>query len=62
MMRLLSRPFRPEDESEADRDGAAWAYRAGYDPREMAALFERLHQRDFDDEHHGREGQRIGEQ
>ncbi len=48
MMRLMSRPFRPEDESEADRDGAAWAYRAGYDPREMAALFERLHQRDND--------------
>jgi predicted Zn-dependent protease len=48
MMRLLSRPFRPEDESEADHDGAAWAYRAGYDPREMAALFERLHQRDND--------------
>jgi predicted Zn-dependent protease len=47
-MRLMSRPFRPEDESAADRDGAAWAWRAGYDPREMAALFERLHQRDSD--------------
>ena len=35
--------FRPEDEAEADRDGAAWAYRAGYDPREMAALFYTLH-------------------
>ena len=48
MMRLLGRPFRPEDESEADRDGATWAYRAGYDPREMAELFARLHQRDND--------------
>jgi predicted Zn-dependent protease len=48
MMRLLGRPFRPEDEAEADRDGAAWAWRAGYDPREMAGLFARLHQRDND--------------
>jgi predicted Zn-dependent protease len=48
MMRLISRPFRPEDEAAADRDGAAWAYRAGYDPREMAALFSRLHERDND--------------
>ncbi len=48
MMRLMSRPFRPEDEAIADRDGAAWAWRAGYDPREMAALFNRLHQRDND--------------
>lgn len=46
MMRLVGRPFRPEDEAAADRDGAGWAYRAGYDPREMAALFQRLHQRD----------------
>jgi predicted Zn-dependent protease len=48
MMRLLGQPFRPEDEAAADRDGAAWAYRAGYDPREMAALFSRLHERDKD--------------
>ena len=48
MMRLMGRPFRPEDEAEADRDGAAWAYRAGYDPREMAALFFRLQKRDND--------------
>ena len=46
MMRLVGRPFRPEDEAEADRDGAEWAYRADYDPREMAALFFRLHERD----------------
>jgi len=48
MTRMLSRPFRPQDEAEADRDGAAWAYRTGYDPREMAALFDRLHQRSND--------------
>lgn len=46
LMRLFSHPFRPEDEAEADRDGATWAYHAGYDPREMAAMFLRLHQRD----------------
>ena len=46
LMRMFARPFRPEDETEADRDGAAWAYRAGYDPREMAELFLRLHRRD----------------
>jgi predicted Zn-dependent protease len=43
-----ARPFRPEDESEADRDGAAWAFRAGYDPRELAELFMKLHRRDGD--------------
>jgi predicted Zn-dependent protease len=45
LMRLWSRPFRPEDEREADQDGARWAYQAGYDPREMAKLFLRLHER-----------------
>jgi predicted Zn-dependent protease len=48
MMRLVGRPFRPEDEAAADRDGAAWAYRAGYDSREMARLFDKLHRRDND--------------
>lgn len=38
MMRIWSRPFRPEDEAVADSDGARWAYRAGYDPRELARL------------------------
>jgi predicted Zn-dependent protease len=46
MMKMLMKPFRPEDEAEADLDGATWAYRAGYDIREMAALFLRLHERD----------------
>jgi predicted Zn-dependent protease len=35
----FARPFRPEDEAEADLDGATWSYRAGYDPRELAKLF-----------------------
>jgi predicted Zn-dependent protease len=48
IMRLVGRPFRPEDEAAADHDGAEWAYRAGYDPREMATLFHKLHQRTND--------------
>lgn len=48
MMRMMGRPFRPEDEAVADRDGAAWAHRAGYDPREMAKLFARLHEKNND--------------
>jgi predicted Zn-dependent protease len=48
MMRTFARPFRPEDEAEADRDGAIWAYRAGYDPREMAKLFLAMHRREAD--------------
>jgi predicted Zn-dependent protease len=42
---LFARPFRPEDETEADMDGATWTYRAGYDPRELAKLFLRFEQR-----------------
>lgn len=45
LARSFMRPFRPEEEAEADRDGAAWAFRAGYDPREMAKLFQRWHER-----------------
>jgi predicted Zn-dependent protease len=41
MLKLMSRPFRPEDERDADEDGARWAFAAGYDPREMAKLFQR---------------------
>jgi predicted Zn-dependent protease len=48
MMRLMGRPFRPEDEAAADRDGAAWAFEAGYDPRETADLFARLHHKNQD--------------
>jgi len=38
LARLWTRPFRPEDESQADADGARWAYDAGYDPREFSQL------------------------
>lgn len=45
VLRAWTRPFQPEDEMEADRDGATWAYRTGYDPREMARLFANLERR-----------------
>ncbi|OHB69817.1 MAG: hypothetical protein A2V70_14790 [Planctomycetes bacterium RBG_13_63_9] len=45
LARIWMRPFRPEDEAEADRDGARWAYQVGYDPREMGNLFLRLRDR-----------------
>lgn len=38
LARLWTRPFRPEDESQADADGARWAHQLGYDPREFARL------------------------
>jgi predicted Zn-dependent protease len=38
LLQVFTRPFRPEDEAQADEDGARWAYAAGYDPREMAKL------------------------
>jgi predicted Zn-dependent protease len=41
MTKLWARPFRPEDERDADRDGVAWAFAAGYDPREAAKLFQK---------------------
>lgn len=39
LMKLWARPFRPEDERDADSDGVAWALASGYDAREMARLF-----------------------
>lgn len=48
MSQMWAAPFRPQDESAADADGATWAYQAGYDPREMAKLFLKLHERDKD--------------
>ena len=42
MTKNFARPFRPEDEATADRDGATWAFELGYEPREMARLFKRL--------------------
>ncbi|MBI3986777.1 MAG: M48 family metalloprotease [Lentisphaerae bacterium] len=45
LMKAFLRPLRPEDETQADRDGATWAFESGYDPREFAALFLKLHER-----------------
>ena len=41
MAKLWARPFRPEDERDADQDGVAWSFAAGYDPREMAKVFQK---------------------
>lgn len=41
MTKMWARPFRPEDERDADRDGVLWSYKAGYDSREMAKLFQK---------------------
>ena len=41
MTKLWARPFRPEDERDADHDGVDWAHAAGYDAREMAKLFQK---------------------
>lgn len=46
LMRVSSRPFRPQDEAAADRDGVDWAYRAGYDPREMARVFRKFREQE----------------
>jgi predicted Zn-dependent protease len=42
MPRLFQRPFGPEEELGADRDGITWAYRLGYDPRAVQGIFEAL--------------------
>jgi predicted Zn-dependent protease len=47
MTKMFSRPYQPEDEAEADLDGARWAYEAGYDPRAMGELFRRRQQADM---------------
>ena len=41
MTKMWTRPFRSEDERDADRDGVAWSYAAGYDSRELAKLFQK---------------------
>lgn len=46
LVKQFARPFRLEEEAEADLDAARWVFEIGYDPIEMAALFRRLHQRD----------------
>ena len=42
MPQLFQRPFGPEEELEADRDGITWAYRLGYDPRAVQLVFAAL--------------------
>ena len=43
MMRdQFMKPFRPEDEAQADRDGATWIHALGYDPRALARMFARV--------------------
>jgi predicted Zn-dependent protease len=45
MMQLFQRPFGPEEELEADRDGITWAWRLGYDPRAVRLIYEALEPR-----------------
>ncbi len=40
--RLFQRPFGPEEELEADRDGITWAFVLGYDPRAIQLVFAAL--------------------
>ena len=42
LMNTYARPFRPEQESEADADAARWTLRSGYSPLEFARLFDRF--------------------
>ena len=42
---MMFRPFRPEQESEADCSAVTWMYQEGYDPRALAGFFERLNRR-----------------
>ncbi len=46
MAKMFMRPFRPAEELEADSDGARWAFQLGYDPMQMAKVFQRLATRD----------------
>jgi beta-barrel assembly-enhancing protease len=40
MPRLFSRPFGPEEELDADRDGIQWAFALGYDPRAVMRIYD----------------------
>ena len=42
MMNAFARPFRPEQETQADRDAVRWMMKLGYHPDALADLFERL--------------------
>jgi predicted Zn-dependent protease len=46
LVRGFARPFRPEEEAEADRDAVAWMLKAGYDPAQLADLFRRWDRRE----------------
>jgi predicted Zn-dependent protease len=39
MSQLFLRPFGPDEELEADRDGITWAYQAGYDPLAVEQVY-----------------------
>jgi predicted Zn-dependent protease len=45
---LFARPFRPEQEAEADADAVRWMTEIGYEPLELARLFEQWQERDGD--------------
>jgi predicted Zn-dependent protease len=45
LAKQFARPFRSEDEVEADFDAAKWMFELGYAPLEMAVLFRRLNER-----------------
>lgn len=42
---MMMRPFRPEQEHEADCTAATWMYQEGYDPQALMGFFDRLHRR-----------------
>ncbi len=45
LISMVARPFRPEQETEADRDATEWMMMAGYDPSELARLLNTWDQR-----------------
>jgi predicted Zn-dependent protease len=44
--KMFMQPFRPQEETQADQDGARWAFQLGYDPAELARVFSTLQERD----------------
>jgi beta-barrel assembly-enhancing protease len=45
---MLMRPFRPDQEHEADCTAVTWMYLEGYDPHALMGFFESLHRRRSD--------------
>ena len=43
---VTRRLFHPEEERVTDHDEADWAFRLGYEPQEMAQLFQQMQQRE----------------